>query len=746
MANEITNVEKMRSIPWRIGANSANTIFAQFTYFGSVFVLFLSQLGFSKTQIGFLLSLFPFFGLVALFISPTVARVGYKTTFLTFWGLRDIVTAFLLLTPWILANYGFDSTLIFVTLIVAIFALCRAIAETGWYPWAQDMIPNSMRGKFQATNEIFTTLIGLLAVFVAGFVIERSSEYFGFSILIGMGVIFGLASVWAYSFIPGGKSEIPIESEQDRTNALLEALKDKGFLSYLIGVGLVTLATVPMISFLPLFMQEQIGLSDGQVVVLQNGTLLGGLLSGYLWGWAADRYGRKPVMLWGVIIRIFLPISWVLMPRQSLSSLYIALGIAVFQGIANTSWLIGSNSILYVSIVPPEKKNNYMALYYAWIGLVGGFSQIIGGTILDYSQGLSGQLFNIELDPYLPLCLIGLSLPLLSLMVFRKVRDEGGVSLVEFTSLFLRGNPFLAMGSLIRFHLAKDEHSTVLVTEHLGRSKSRLTVDELLEALADPRFNVRFEAVVSISRMRPDPRLTEALVNILHGSELALSVVAAWALGRIGAPEALEPLHNSLDSKYRSIQVHSARALGALGDQQIAPLLIERLKNEDDKGLQMAFASALGQLQSIEAIDTILSILESTENEGARIELALALARIIGNEYGFIQLLRQVRLEMGTASSQAITAIKRKWQKQKRLSKDEKLITNLNKCAKLFGRNELTEGIKLLNEIIKSIPEENISEPGIIILKECICKIDEMGSEGIEYILLALHTLNSGLR
>jgi hypothetical protein len=45
--------------------------------------------------------------------------------------------------------------------------------------------------------------------------------------------------------------------------------------------------------------------------------------------------------------------------------------------------------------------------------------------------------------------------------------------------------------------------------------------------------------------MPPDPRLIDALVEILEGSELALTVVAAWALGRLGDMRACEPLHRA---------------------------------------------------------------------------------------------------------------------------------------------------------------------------------------------------------
>ena len=62
-ANEPTTIEKMKGLPWSIAGDSFNTVFVQFTFFGSVFILFLNALGLSKSQIGIMLSIFPFAGL-----------------------------------------------------------------------------------------------------------------------------------------------------------------------------------------------------------------------------------------------------------------------------------------------------------------------------------------------------------------------------------------------------------------------------------------------------------------------------------------------------------------------------------------------------------------------------------------------------------------------------------------------------------------------------------------------------------
>jgi MFS family permease len=741
LTSEPTTVEKLRGLPWSIASNAANTVFVQYTFFGSIFILFLSALGLSKSEMGFLLSLLPFCGLIALFVAPWVARFGYKRTYITFFGVRALVAAGLLVTPLVLAQFGPEITLLFVAAITALFGALRAIGVTASFPWAQEYVPNNVRGKYTATNNIFTTIVGFVAVTVGGLVLARTVGLTGFMLLIAVGVIFGWISVGLASFIPGGAPMQVGRGKDAPGRDIWSAARDSDFVRYLVAVGLITLVTVPLGSFLPLFMRDEVGLNESAVVWLQTGTLMGALLSSYLWGWAADRYGSIPVTLYGLSLRAVLPLLWMLMPRESAASVWFALTIAFLQGVADMGWGIGSGRMLYVNVVPPHKRTDYMALYYAWIGIVGGISQISGGVLLQLTQGLSGEWWVFQIDPYTPLFLASLVLPFVAFILLRQVHEDRAVSMGQFAGIFLRGNPFLAMSSMIRYHLARDEHSTVLMTERLGQAKSKLTVEELLEALEDPRFNVRFEAIISIARMPPDPRLIEALVQILEGSELALTVVAAWALGRMGEDHAIEPLRRALDSPYRSVRAHAVRALGALHDRELAPLLIGRLEQEVDKGLQMAYASALGNIRAAEATPQLLALLARTENKGARLELALSLARIVGDEHYFIQLVRQVRADPGTAMSQAVTIWRR------RLDKKSPMDAALLSCETCLAHGDLDQGSHLLAQVIGNLPTPPgqhvpVEQAARQILAECARQMNETGVEHLEYVLLALHTLH----
>jgi HEAT repeat protein/Na+/melibiose symporter-like transporter len=736
---EPTTVEKLRGLPWSMLSNSTNTVYSQFTFFGSVFVLFLSYLNMEKTQIGFLLSLIPFAGLVALFIAPAVARYGFKRTYILFFALRKVITIGLLFTPWVAMSFGPQGLLIFVTLIMAVFSLSRAIAETGVYPWLQEYIPNSVRGKYSATNSIYTTLTGLAAVSAASYVLDRTTGLNGYMLLISIGIFFGFASVWAASRIPGGA---PVKhSEQSSSwRGMAMAARDPNFVRYLAGAALITIGTVPIGSFLPLFMQEVVGLSEGQAVLLQSGALVGNLVSSLPWGWASDRYGSKPVMISGLAMKILLPVLWFTMPRGTDSSFYIALGIAVLLGISDMAWGIGAGRLLFVSVVPPERKMEYMPVHYAWVGTIGGLSQLVGGVLIDLFVGIEGEWFGFALNAYSPLLLLAFVLTIATTLLLMGMRADNIFGVGEFAGLFFRGNPFQAVTALARYYSAKDERSTVSVTERMGLAKSPLAVDELVEALRDPRFNVRFEAIISVARMPVEPRLTAGLIEVLNGTELALKAMSAWALGRIGDPDAIPALRELLNSSYRSMRAHAARALGALHDYTSIPELHARLLVEEDKGLQMAYASALGNLGAEEAIDDLLALLNRMQNSGARLELALSLARILGNEHVYINLLRQMREDQDTATAQALDNFRRHIERVRILAREH--IQELIASADAFARGERAEGIQLMCRALRALPPGALTAPGARVLNECVRQLEASGPEHLEYILLTLHVLD----
>ncbi len=741
MTTTLTDVEKMRRLNWLLAGDMLNAAMFTLTFAGPVFLLFLSELKLNEGQIGLLLSLVPFCGIVAPFIAPAVTRFGYKRVYITFWTARTCVIAVLLLTPFIIQRFGPGSAFGWVGGVIFVFAMCRAIAETGGYPWRREAVPTAVQGKFQALSNM-TMMIGSIVVTSgASYVIGAGHGLDRFMLLIALGVGFGFISVWLYSQTPGGRPAAAGEATPGHLKDIKHALADRDFMFFLGALGLATLGGTSVISFVPLFMKEQVGLDDGQVVLLSSATYAGALLSSYLWGWAADRYGSKPVMQFSLDVMLLLPLAWFLMPRHTLLSAPLAMLIAFLAGVSTLAWQISWMRYLFVNAMPVEKKSAYTAVYYAWYGFVSGFAPLLAGQILEQSRGIRADVLIFTLDSYTPLFVFSLVFLIASIVTVSQLRSTEALPFRRFAGMFVRGNPLAALESLIMYNFAGDEITRMATTERMGNAKNPLSSHELIEALRDPSFNVRLEAVNSIGRMPPEPELIEALIAMLNEEPSELTFAVTRALGRLGDARAIPPLRRLLFSGYHVLEASSARALSMLGDSDSIPLFWDKFRTEPSPVLRVAHASALGRLQASAAATEIFALLRQVEPETLRTEVGLALARLAGDERYYMQHWRAMRANPNLATAQAILTL----QKQAKSLGNTQLSTRLGNCAEHFAQGDSLAGVQTLRQLLRQLPKTRVDPTLACTLSECAAGLAQFGDTRLEFILLSLHSLNLAL-
>lgn len=732
-----TQFEKLRAIPWSLGFDVANTFFVQLTFFGTVFILFLNDLDLNEAQIGLLLAIMPVLGLLSLFITPPVARLGYKRTFVIFMALRNLFTAGLLLVPWLASRFDTPFIVRYVTFFTIAFAIGRAVANTAFLPWQQEYLPEQMRGRYAGYSSVVVSLTGLAAVAIAGYLLDQPIGEWRYPILFGIGVFFGMFSIVLASRLPGGAPANRGVTLFQIGGKLFDTLRDSRFVRYLVAVGLVTLTIGPVFSFLPIFMRESVGLNEGNIVLLQTGSLLGSLLSSYFWGWLADRYGSKPVSLTGLLMIAILPVLWYFMPRASALSFSVALAISFLQGIANSGWGIGSTRLLFVSIVSGENRAEYLSQYNAWMGVLSGAGSVLGGVLLQSLSNFQTTIFGLVVDSYAILFVLGLLMSLVASSLLYSLRVAREAGLGEFAGLFFQGNALSAITSVIRFYFSREERQMVTATERLGTTRSPLTVEELINSLNDPRFYVRFEAIVSITRHSANDRLVQALIAVMEGPDPALSAIVAWALGRMGSATAIPALRKAFsDSKYRSVRAHAARALGTLGDRESIPMLIERVRHDPDLGIRTASASSLGKLQVTEAASDVLHVLYIDNYHQSRREMGLSLARLLDAERKYIELLRKLDEDPGTALAQEMESLRKVFRR-----KSEEVTTLLTHARDTFARGQVHEGFNLLLQMMELVDTETIEPHMRQILAECAVRMREFGQSRMEYPILAIIVL-----
>ena len=127
----------------------------------------------------------------------------------------------------------------------------------------------------------------------------------------------------------------------------------------------------------------------------------------------------------------------------------------------------------------------------------------------------------------------------------------------------------------------------------------------------------------------------------------------------------------------------------------------------------------------------------------ARAELALALARIVGRERGFVRLWRRTGEELGTAASRAVDSIRRKLGKLP--LGDEAAVGLAHECSEAFAQDDLRRAAQALGDLIGRLPLDPLEGPAKAILADCRRGLTQHGPERREYLILALYTIDAAV-
>ena len=452
MSDGPTNAEKIRCLPYVMAFDAFNSTFCQLSVLGSVFILFMAELGLPKHKIGMILSLVPFASMGAIFLAPLAARLGVKRVFVTSWGLRNVFAAGTLFSPWVYWRYGPEAAFAFIVVMMALFSLCRAFGDAANTQWRQEIIPHSIRGRFSAVDNIICTLAAVGSLFAAGLVIHGSDSIWRYVWLMAVGAVIGGASILWAARIPGGAETVRRSQPSSfHVRRFGKVIRDRNFVLYMTALSLVGFGSVPLSVFVPLYLKEEVGVSPSTIVLLQNGSLLGTLLSSYFWGWASDRFGSKPVIISGLCLLLLPPLGWMLIPLHSSWSIPIALAIFTVAGAASIGYAVGTSRQLYVTIVPTRRKTHYMSIFCAWMGASAGLGQLLAGQSMDLAQGFSGHILGVAVSPYTFLFLFSILMLIVGLILQQRVQADGSISTSRFVGMFLQGNPLAAAGSLFLY-------------------------------------------------------------------------------------------------------------------------------------------------------------------------------------------------------------------------------------------------------------------------------------------------------
>ena len=747
MPRELTNIEKTSRLKFALAGDACNSIYLNLATAGSVLLLFMERLSLDKAQMGVLLSLLGFGGMIAPLTSQLGARYGFKRLVLLFNSLRVILLAGMILAPWVAAQYGTSAAFIFIVAVIVAFSLCRSTADSMGGPWSAEFVPVTIRGRHTARSMIVSMLCGAGAILVISHYLGAEAPTRRFLLFFAIAVVFGFLPVFFYSWVPGGQ---PQPGASFALGDILIPLRDRVYRRHLLGHMVINFGWFAAMPFAPLYLKDQIGLPANQVVSLDAIAMLGSLASSFLWGWASDRYGGKPVMVCLLSLHVVMPLGLILMPRHSQWSLPCAMTLYFVHGFIVIGWVIGFIRYFFANLIPQQHRTAYIALNTCMAGLMVGSGPLWAGTVLQKLSGLTGHFGPIQIDQYTPFLVGLIGCAMVATWLMGGLPAAGGVGVRHFAGLFLQGNPLATASGLVAFRYAGREDKRVAIVQRLGASRSRLTVKELIEAMDDPSFSVRYEAIVSAARTVRDPLLTEALINVLQGADPGLQMAAVWALGRRGGEAAKPVLRQLLESPYRTMRAQVARSLGMLGDRDSGDRLMTMFREETDLSLRVAYGAAVAGMGRQDALRGLLDLLRDLGDEPRathqRREITLAVATLIGQDDAALLLWRRMQDDFGDTVGGVMLAIRDRLCEVRVSNFTRKSMRELmERCAYAFADNDLELAVPELLAIIDAIKPEAFTDSARMILAESRSALGLYGAKRRGSILLAVHALHVGL-
>ena len=324
---------------------------------GAPFSLFARDLHATEFQIGLLAAL-PFIAsLVSMPASLITERTGQrKRIFLIgLYAQRLLWFPIALLPLWLMSRNspGHAHSGLAITAFMSLILLMHCAGAMGgpaWLSWMADIVPERVRGKYFSRRRQWGILSAIPTALLVGWLLDRYATSSGglstlhwCAIIFMCAAVFGIVDTHMFQYVP----DVPMPARRrDSVLKLLSGpLRDSQFLHFAGFVATLTFAVSFMGQFVTFYLLDKVGVTGtGIQMMLLVAPMLTQLIILPVWGRAADRMGKKPVMAIASLGLVPVGLGWCFMgPGMAwLGYLLSALGAALWTGVevANLNFVL----------------------------------------------------------------------------------------------------------------------------------------------------------------------------------------------------------------------------------------------------------------------------------------------------------------------------------------------------------------------------------------------------------------------
>ena len=518
------------------------------------------------------------------------------------WRLLYIPVAalpFLMLPP--------TTALLVLLLCIVVAAAAIQTVNPIYNDWLAELVPSTSRGWYFSRRTLVATAVGMVAGLAGGLALdafrEQGHEGTGFAVVFGAGVVCAIVSMVFFLRMKETVRANPVRMRlRDSLRSMAKPWQDKNFRLLLIFSGLFMASQTYAGGFFSAFALETLEISFTLLQLIAVMHALGTIAFVRTWGFLADKYGNKPILVLTTMGTVITPGVWLLChPGADVQNAVILLVFHIYNGVV-WSGVTVTQLNLYMSTAEESERSSYLGTALTTTAVLGGVAPLLGSVTMDYLRGPLGAEMAFK-----TLFVIVIGMRLVSVFLLAGVREEGAVSIRQ-TIKQMRQVSYSGMRALSALSKSGDADSRLHAISTVGRKKFSMATDELRKALTDPSPRIRREAAIALARLGGDDAAEALLSHVIEHPEL-LDDDIVEALGRLPTARTEEVLLGLLRDPRSILRRSAAKTLGRIGSERAVPHLISAAQEQEDVEMRRAALQALRHLEASEAEPVITSAL-----------------------------------------------------------------------------------------------------------------------------------------
>jgi MFS family permease len=624
--------------------NALNTICWTFLA-GNIITLFALRLEASSTLIG-LFTAINYLAQVCLFLGRILARrVPIIRIYTVTWLFRSVAMTPLLFAPHFSAMGRNDVAITLMLVGVTLFHLSRGIGMVGNNPVLSFLAQGADRGSYMTLIQIINNGVGLIATFALALFLGSDSPLFVYSIIMGAGILIGLASVMFLSRLPEpDASEKAVDS--DFFAVVKESLSEVSIRFFILIMFLIVMVSGIVRTFILVYAREVYAQGDGMVTLYTVFGCLGSLVIGLLVKFLIDRVGAKPIYALCVVSGVISILPALFFPAPDMgdmSGTMIPVSVILYLSglffIANFAFLgaEGVGQTYFLGLVPRKSMLDMGIVYFFVYAVAGAGGTFAAGLLLDILHALGLSYFA----SFRVLFTLMIAVLVLVLVLQRRLLSLGSIPFTSAISLLFSPRDLRAIMLVDKLEKSRDAGEEGEVLEELSGTASSFAVKAILDRLRSPSFAVRIEALNAlIAAPGLDDQSIKILLDDLQRNTHTTAYLSARVLGRHHVTASRDKLREALLSDDYMLTGEAMIALARLGDHASYPQ-IERIIHETyNPRLKIMGFGALSITGEESAVPILIdNMLERETASHVKDEAALSLASILKIDDQYYKLL-----------------------------------------------------------------------------------------------------------